>query len=212
VSLDAANSGTIVCIGTGPSLQRSQIDAAIRKGYRLFGCNNAFQIAPEIELLYAVNLAWWDHYYPAVRDLPCSKWTTNAAASTKYALNWIAERNAPGLSDDPEVIHHGHGGGYSLLSLAHRFGAQRVVLLGYDLKYAPDYNAAERFPGSTPRHFFGEYPLSMRHWPSAQVRGGEHVELVELYRSVARQGKLEVINATPDSALDAFPYIPIEQT
>jgi hypothetical protein len=90
-------------------------------------------------------------------------------------------------------------------------GAQQIVLLGYDLKYAPDYDGQARKVGSTPRHFFGEYPESMQHWPSAQVRGGIHVELVELYRTIARQGLVTVINATPDSAIDAFPRRDIEQ-
>jgi hypothetical protein len=206
-------SPTVVCIGTGPSLTRKQIETAARKGYTLFGCNNAFQIAPELHLLYAVNLAWWDHYWQYVCDLPCEKWSTNAAAANKYGLRWIAEKRAPALSLDPEYIHHGEGSGYSIVSLAYLHGAKRVILLGYDCKYASDYDPANRFPGSTPRHFFegGEYPPSMQHWPSAQVRGGTHVELRDLYRSIAEQGKLEVINATPDSAIDAFPHVPIER-
>lgn len=204
---------TVVCIGTGPSLTRAQIEIAIKKKYVLFGCNNAFTICPELDLLYGCNLEWWQTFYNHVCGLRASLWTTNAAAAIKYALNWVAERNAPGLSVDPEYIHHGHGGGYSIVSLAHRFKAERVILLGYDCKYADDYNAAAKFPGSTPRHFFGEYPASMQHWPSVALNDkGEHVGMIELYRSIARQAALEVINATPDSAIDAFPLIPIERT
>jgi hypothetical protein len=81
-------------------------------------------------------------------------------------------------------------------------GAERIVLLGYDLKYAPDYDGKSREIGSTPRHYFGEYPGSMAHWPSVQVKDGVHVELVEFYRSVKEQGLVELINATPGSALE----------
>ena len=145
-----------------------------------------------------------------LKERPAEKWTTNKEAAERYGVNWIAETNKPGLSTDPDVIHHGHGSGYSLVSMAHRSGADRIVLLGYDMKYAPDYNGKEHEKGSTPRHYFGEYPESMRHWPSVSVQGGVHTELVDLYRSIKEQGLVEVINCTPDSAIDCFERISID--
>lgn len=201
---------TIVCIGTGPSLTPEQVEAARRKGLTLYACNNAIQLAPDAELLYSVNLHWWDHYWGEVRDLPCEKWTTNITAASRYDLNWIAEKNAPGLSTDKSCIHHGHGSGYSLVSMAYKMGAERIVLLGYDLKYAPDYDGRAHHIGSSPRHFFGEYPASMQHWPSVWVQDGVHMELLELYRSIHAQGLVEVINCTPDSAIDCFPRVDID--
>ena len=200
----------VACIGTGPSLTTEQIDIARSKGFRLFGCNNAFQLAPDIELLYGCNENWWDHYWPQVSGLPCEKWSTNRAAAERYGLNWIAERDAPGLSTDPNVIHHGHGSGYSLVSMAYRAGAERIILLGYDLRFAEDYNGKARQIGTTSRHFFGEYPSSMQHWPSVQVKDGVHFGLVELYRSIHEQGLVELINCSPGSALQgAIPSMDI---
>ncbi len=197
-------SNTVVCIGTGPSLTNEQVETARAKGYTLYCCNNAIQLAPDAALLYAVNLKWWDRYWPEVAHLRCEKWTTNIEAARKYGLSWVGERNAPGLSVNPDYIHHGHGSGYSLVSMAFRNGAARIVLLGYDLKYAANYDGRTQTIGSSPRHFFGEYPAEMRHWPSVQVKDGVHVELRELYRSIAEQGLVEVINCTPDSAIDCF--------
>lgn len=205
----------IVCCATGPSISRQQVEAARRKGFRLFVCNSAYQLAHDAELLYAVNLAFWDHYWPMIKGLPCEKWTTTRAAADRYGINWIAERNAPGLSGDPSVVHHGHGSGYTLVSMAARAGAKRIALLGYDLKYAPDYDGLARRCGSTPRHSLellagGEYPATMQHWPSVQVREGVHVGLVSLYKSVRDQGLVELINATPNSALEqVLGYTPI---
>jgi len=181
-----------------------QVESARRKGFPLFVCNNAIFLAPDAELLYACNYQWWRYYYDEVRELPCQKWTTNLQAARDYHLSWIRETNEPGLSTDPRIIHHGHGSGYSLVSMAHRSGAQRILLLGYDLKYAPDYDGKSHNPGSTPRHFFGngEYPTCMQHWPSKQVFGGVHVELLALYRSIQEQGLVELVNCTPDSALE----------
>ena len=201
---------TIVCIGTGPSLTFQQVETARRKGFTLYAANNAIYMAPDAALLYSVNLAWWDYYWDMVRDLPCEKWSTSASVADKYGVHWIAEKNAKGLSTDPDIIHHGHGSGYSLVSMAHRAGADRIILLGYDLKYAKDYDPKNRYPGSTPRHFFGEYPPTMQHWPSKQVIDGLHVELLDLYRSIAEQGLVEIVNCTPDSAIDCFPTVNVD--
>lgn len=201
---------TIICVATGPSLTPQQVEIARTKG-RLFACNNAYMLAPDCELLYGCNTEWWAHYWPEVNQLPCEKWTTNREAADRFQINWIAEKNAPGLSTDPSVIHHGHGSGFSLVSMAHRAGATRIALLGYDLKYATDYDGRARKIGSSARHFFGEYPEAMRHWPSAKVFFGVHVELVELYKSVRDQGLVELVNCTAGSALEPIlGYTPIE--
>lgn len=206
---------TIVCCGTGPSITQQQVNIARTKG-RLFVCNNAFKLAPDAELLYAVNIEWWDHYYLEVKFLPCEKWTTNKQAAEAYDLNWIAERGADGLSTDPNVIHHGHGSGFSLVSMAYRAGAKRIALLGYNLRFAPDYDGRSKRIGSSLRHSSlllpnGEYPAVMRHWPSVKVINGEHVELVRLYQTVRDQGLVELVNCTPDSALEPIlGYTPIE--
>lgn len=182
----------------------AQVETAKRKGFRLFGCNNTWKLT-ELELLYACNRQWWDYYWPEVKDCTAEKWTTNIEAADAYGLNWIAEKNAKGLSTDPTVVHHGHGSGYTLLNLAYLKGAKRVVLVGYDLKYAQDYNGHARQVGSGPRHYFGEYPIELQHWPKVHVEKGIHTELLDLYQSVADQGIVEIINCTADTALNCFP-------
>ena len=204
---------TIACIGTGPSVTIQQADIARQKGFELYVCNNAFQLATDAALIYGCNYEWWKHYHKYVKDFPMEKWTTNRQAADEFGINHINEKFMWGLSEDPDVISHGHGSGFSLVSMAHRAGADRIVLLGYDMKYAPDYDGKARSIGSQPRHFFGngEYPEKMQHWPSVQVRRGVHVELVELYRAVKGQGLVEIVNCTPGSAIDCFERKHIEE-
>jgi hypothetical protein len=191
-------------------LTLEQVSTAKRKGFALFGCNNVWELC-DLVVHYACNLAWWDHYWcPALEASPAEKWTCNLEAALRYGLNWVPEKNAPGLSTNPSVIHHGHGSGYTLLNLAYLMGAERIVLLGYDMKYAPDYDGRSQYVGSGPRHYFDEYPTALQHWPSKKVVGGVHVELIELYRSVACQGLVEIVNCTPDSAIDCFPKASID--
>ena len=202
---------TIACIGTGPSLRQEQIQAARTKGFRLFACNDAIRWAPDAALLHACNYGWWAARWHEVAALPAEKWTTNGKAAAEFGVNWIAEVNRPGLSTDPKLLHHGHSSGYQLLGMAHRAGADRIVLLGYDMAFAPDYDGKATRIGSGQRHLFGEYDSALQHWPSVKVRAGVHVELLDLYRSVAEQGLVEIINATPGSALDCFPQADIRE-
>jgi len=203
--------GTVCCIGTGPSLTLAQVEVARAKGFTLFGCNRVWEIVPDLTVLWGTNLAFWQHYWcDRLAQYPAEKWTVSGEAARLYRLQWVGERNAPGLSTDWRAIHHGHGGGYSMLNLAYLMGAQRVVLLGYDLSYARDYDGREHRAGSTPRHYFGEYPAALQHWPSVKVREGRHLELLALYQSVAEQGLIEIINCTgPTSALACFPSMTI---
>jgi hypothetical protein len=202
---------TIACIATGPSFSPSQVEIARSKGFVLFGCNNIWLDVPDLAVLWATNLQWWDHYWsPRLEAYLAQKWTVSRPAAEKYGLNWTDERNAPGLSTDPSVIHHGHGGGFSMLNLAYLMGASRIVLIGYDLRYSQDYDGRNRQVGSAPRHYFGEYPPALQHWPSVQVRNGVHVELVSLYESVAKQNAVEIVNCALSSALECFPKVAIE--
>jgi hypothetical protein len=207
---------TICCIGTGPSVTPQQVETARRKGFVLYACNDAYRLAPDCALLHACNWQWWDARWDEVKGLPCEKWTTRKEAAAKYPINWIDEQDGKGrgLSREPQLyLHHGHGSGYQLLGMAHRAGARRVVLLGYDLKYAPDYNGTMRRIGSGPRHFFGEYPPELQHWPKVAVRDGVHFEMIRIYNETAKYlsetGPAEVINCSPGSALTAFPMMDI---
>lgn len=191
----------VCCIGTGPSLTLDQVQAARDRGLRLFGANVVFQSVPDLEVMYGVNGAFWDHYYADASQHPCQKWTTNLRAAQKYGLNWIGERWGEGLCEDENVIHHGHGSGYSLLGIAHKLGATEIFLVGYDMRYPKGYDGWKQIPGGK-RHFFGEYPPAMQHWPK-----NPWVDLLPLYAAINEQGLVKVTSCTPDSALNDFiPY------
>jgi hypothetical protein len=180
------------------------VQAARDRGWPIFVCNDAYKLAPDAALLHACNWQWWDARWPEVRSLPCEKWTTRSESAEKYGIRWIAEVNRPGLSQNPDVLHHGHSSGYQLVGMAYRAGAERIVLLGYDLAFAPDYDGKAKRVGSGPRHFFGEYESALQHWPSVKVEHGRHVELIGLYESIANQGLVEIVNCS-GGVLECFP-------
>ena len=198
----------MVACGTGPSFNLSQVETARQKGFALAGVNLLYQFVPDLRVLFATNESFWD-YYPEARECSAEKWTNSKDAAKKYGLNYIDSRNEKGLSDDPTIIHHGHSSGYCLINVLYLLGFTRIILLGYDMKFAPDYRGQDKKIGSSPRHFFGEYKPQCQHWPYFSVKNGVHVELTSLYRTIAEQNRVEIINCTPDSALDCFPMMDI---
>ena len=202
---------TIACLATGPSFSPRQADIARAKGFTLFGCNNVWRDVPDLAVLYACNEGWWAHYWSdELAKYSAEKWTTNQVAAKKFGLNLIAEIDRAGLSSDEAYVHHGHGSGYTLVNLAYLMGAERIILLGYDCKFAPDYDGQAMKVGSSPRHYFGEYPSALHHWPYFSIKNGIHVEMLRLWESVAKQNAVEIVNCSAGSAIECFPKARIE--
>lgn len=127
-----------------------------------------------------MDRAWWNVYWPQVRDSgfsgECYSSTDNVfgAASLKF--------------------FHGGNTGAGAISLAQYFGAERVILLGYDCQLTD---------GKT--HHHGDHPSglgnagSLKKWPAQFKKMAEYLS------------DIEVINATRQTALDCWPRMDLEQ-
>jgi hypothetical protein len=173
----------------------------------IFGCNNAYQIAP-VRALLACNPEWWDYYYPRDIDLRLgtfSKWTWDQQTADKYGLAHIRGEWGDGLSTDSGVIHYGHSSGYQLIGLALHHGVTEFVLIGYDLRYPVMYDGIKQVAGGD-RHYFGEYPQELQHWTKFNMgKAGELNGLLDCYRTIQPEAYgIRIINCSPGSALDFF--------
>ena len=194
-----------IILGTGPSLTPEAIELVNNSKLPKFGCNNAYKVSPLTALL-ACNPEWWDYYWrndPELRRADFAKWTWDKPTADKYGLAHIRGEWGEGLSKDPEVIHYGHSSGYQLINLALHYHVSEFVLIGYDLRYPEGYSKGERNPGGD-RHFFGEYPKELEHWPGVG-KGGEMTGLLDCYRTIEPDDYgIRIINCSPGSALDCF--------
>lgn len=190
-----------IIIGTGPSLTDEQLDWAMtmkkERGWHLFGVNNIYERLPWIDVLLSCNIEWWDHYWPRsvwLRQGPFAKWTWDQPTSFKYGINYIEGRWGDSLSVNPRYIHYGHASGYQALGIAYHYGVRRMYLLGYDMKYPPGEK----------RHYFGEYPKPLQHFPRTGPQG-EFTGLIRQFETIDCEALgLEVLNCTPGSALTHF--------
>ncbi len=182
---------TAVLIAGGPSLTRS--DARHRlgaPGIVHLAINDAYRLIPEAALLYACDYRWWGWHHAHLGGFQGIKVTTDRRAGREFTdLKWVEGRHQPGLSPDPAWIHYGQNSGYQALNLAFHLGATRIVLLGYDLQRAAS--------GET--HWFGNHP---------DPHVSAYAAWIPNFRPLARDLKargVEVINCSPETALDAFP-------
>lgn len=106
----------------------------------------------------------------------------------------IESRANKGLSLDPKVIHQGANSGYQAINLAYHLGAERILLLGYDMQFT-----------NGKAHWFGEHPDRIR---------SSYAGWLGNYQSIANQLpglNLEIINCTRETALHAFDKMDLEQ-
>jgi hypothetical protein len=178
---------TIVCVGTGPSLTQADVDFCRGKA-RVIAVNNAYQIAPWADVLYAADDKWWTWHKGATSFLGL-KYTIAPTRQSWPGVVALRNTGQHGLESDPTGLRTGYNSGYQAINLAVHLGASRVVLLGYD------------FHGD---HYFGSHPDRTRPPFAACLQA-----FATLPAPLAAAG-VEVMNATRHTALRVFPCVPLE--
>lgn len=157
-------------IAPGPSAS-SELAHRVR-GLQVGAIGNAFQLAPFAEFIAASDAAWWMKYPDAL-----------AAHAQKFCMG--KEVKGVELVSIP-ALGGTMNSGVLGLECAKRLGADRILLLGFDMR------------GS---HFFGKYVNGLRNTSNAQ-----RLNHLKQYEQWARTNRgIEVINCTPNSAIECFP-------
>lgn len=186
--------GDLTCyiVGGGPSLRGFPIGRLHNAGAFTLGVNDAGLLA-QTRALFTADQEWLRH-----RAVEFEAWADNgtaayAALPAQWPLANLAERGKylvremrPGLSDDPRYIH-GLNSGFGALNLAYLKRARKVVLLGFD--------------GTDSGHWHSPYS-----W-ATPGSGGQDVKAYLQAQQQCQLAGVEVLNASPGSAITAFPII-----
>lgn len=195
---------TAVLIAGGWSLTTAQVNTAkkawVEGRCKVFGVNNAYEIAPWIDGLYAADDRFWDLHIEAIRDtnIPLL-FSQSIESSKKYGL-WNTpgkgrSPHGPGISTDPSYIRFGFNSGFQMFNIAVLMGFTKICLIGYDYCYEPETGK---------KHWFGDHEhqelnrvADLRSWATC-------------YRSTVDQLAglgVEVVQcSTPISPLDSFRF------
>lgn len=195
----------VICIATGPSLTEEDCKAIQGKG-KVVAVNDAWQLAPFADLLYACDQRWWQHHLEAIRaaGFAGQLWTqVQEGRRDKSEEQWAKEHgihvvegaHKPGLGR--ELIFYGNNSGYQAINLAWlQYKPERMILLGYDMSVAPNGK----------RHFFGDHPPPL-HVASDYSTWARNFD--QLARDLAAEG-VEVINCSRRTAIKAFTCMALE--
>jgi hypothetical protein len=178
----------VVCLGTGPSLTRADVDY-VRGKARVIAINDAYTLAPWADVLYACDSKWW-LWHKGAPTFAGLKFGLQPRATVWPSVTVLRSAGADGLELDPTGLRTGKNSGYQAINLAVHLGAARIVLLGYDM-------AGDHFFGSHPDRTRPPFALSLR--------------LFGTLVAPLRAAGVEIVNCTRRTALTAFPQAPLEE-
>lgn len=177
---------TIAILAGGPSLTQQQANQV--QHLVTIAINDSYQLAPWADYHYFCDSKWQKWHcdredYQSFQGVRITQDVVDEPGVIR-----IAGKHDKGVSESPEVIHYGSNSGFQALNIAYLMGASRILLLGYDMKVAKNGKA----------HWFGDHPDKVR---------SSYLGWLSNFSVAADQlkGKVEVINCSPDSALQCFP-------
>lgn len=187
-----------------PSLTQEVADLCC--GLRVIVVNDAYRLMPWADVLYAADRQWWK-VHEGAPGFVGERWITRVGKFSeqtkeivaKYGLNIINGVRESKFSTDPSHIYLGRQGtgnsGFQAVNLAHLFGARRIILCGFDMRVVGGL-----------KHFFGSHPKSLN--PNQSFNAW-----VQSFAEAAQNmpDGLEIINATPGSALKCFPFMDLQE-
>ena len=169
---------------------------------RIITVNDSWRLFPMADVFYFCDASWWhqqcasnrrtvDGLENFTRAANRGFWVTAGPQPPDHprvhALNLTGQR---GMEDNPRAMRHGSNSGYQAIHLAAHYGAKKIILLGFDMKPAAD-GRTHWHAESRPAQFDQTVANFLSHFPS-------------LAAPLVQRG-IEVINATPDSALKVWP-------
>lgn len=166
------------------------------RSWRVMVVNCTFRLLPDADVLYAGDLQWWDRYGLEAQSFAGEKWTRDEYAAQRYRLRRVQRREGAGLCRERGCVHPGGNSGFQAVNLAWHFGARRMVLLGFDM---------HRRNGG---HWHGEHD-GMLSAPASHLPIWRR-EFSAMAFDLKHEG-VQVINATPDTALECFQRMPLQE-
>ena len=201
---------TVYIVGGGPSIMDTDLTPIHDKP--VIGVNNAFELGDWVDVIFFGDKGWWSHHGEkalthhamVVTNIPSMDFV--AAEGIKL----LGRTNRLGIHwKTRKQVCWNKNGGACAINLALHFGASRIVLLGFDMKASPH--------GKNGGHNWHDFHSNYKK-PRKDIYDVRFIpvfdfikeDLEKMQRETGR--RIEVLNATPGSALKAFPMVKLEET
>lgn len=182
-------------LASGPSMSQAVADAV--KHLPRIAVNNTYQLAPDAEIIYASDAAWWKAN-PEALKCPGLKVSVNARRGVRHpltpaAVHTLDHAGRHGFDSRPSHLVTMNNSGGAAIHVAVHARAARILLLGFDMHgghWHPQHQKPLGNPGVA----------LQRKW----------VDLIGEFARAVR-GQVEIVNCTPGSALRCFPMASLDQ-
>lgn len=191
--------GAVVILGCGPSLTQAQVDYVRGKAH-IIAVNDSYRLAPWADVIYFADERWhaWHKARPEFVALNGPIVTLENAQIVRadarvHSLHTGADG---GLSCSPETLNTGGNSVYQALNFAALAGAKKVILLGVDMR-----------SDSGRTHWHAGHPTKTH----TAVYKRIFIPAFEAVAEMVRTSGVEVINASPGTALKCFKLMEISE-
>jgi hypothetical protein len=190
---------TIVCIASGPSLTVADVEY-VRGKARVIVVNTTYTLAKWADVLYACDEAWWNAWRGAP-DFPGMKFALQARAAKWPGVVVLRDTGQRGLEADSSGLKNGKNSGYQAINLAVHLGAERIILLGYDMR--PRRDGVE--------HWHDPHPHAVKSTPEKRDKRYENFQRnFEYLAGTLRTAGVSVVNCSRSTALRGFLRAPLQ--
>lgn len=206
---------TVFILGGGPSLKG--FDPRRLRGHKVIGVNEAgLSLCPWADILFWADMRWiqWNaprlHLHTGEYRYTCQLAGLTEDMRARY-IEW-----KPRITDEPNLKWNafdldpekvaGFDGGSRCINLAYHTGAERVVLLGFDMHDLP--MTSWRDGNFHSEH--AEPPLEGQRAEKFIPAHDRMATEIERLRESDEGFTFEVLNATPNSALRCWPRVKLE--
>jgi hypothetical protein len=189
---------TCFIIGGGPSLKTQNLEKL--KNERTIGINAAFKYYPWIDVLYFGDCGFYDLMWKEILLFGGLKITSCGRANKTWSNIYRVSR---GKLKGIEVgrrnkISWNRNSGGSAINVAYWLGSRKIVLLGFDMR--------KNEKGE--KNFHNEYLAK-------ENQGYNPFKIyLECFEKIQEDAKIlgvEILNATPNSAIKEFPMIDLDE-
>lgn len=188
---------TVYLLGGGPSL--NNIDLERLKGERVIAINNAYMEsrAPWAPVLYFMDWGWYNLHKSKLIKWPGLKVTVTEKCINEPGIRVISWRHRLGLDPDPSYMTRGTNAGFGAISLAAKLGGVKIILLGFDMRMVDGQHNYHK----------GEHKRTV----NDKIYENNFIKPFKSLLKPMKEWDIEIINATPNSALPYFPIVDPEE-
>ncbi|MET4197274.1 hypothetical protein ABIA95_000184 [Bradyrhizobium sp. LA8.1] len=187
-------------IASGPSAKRANV-GLLKGRMRVIAIKKNIEIAPFADVVYGCDAPWWRsvHGLPKFQGLKLAY--DGTVCGGEYGIRKVdIEKPASNdlMFDEVGKIGAGGNSGFQALNLALQFGADRILLIGFDMH------------GRSGEHWYGRNNWAMCSNPTDDNYRRWMKAFAAAAPKIAERGAT-VVNASPISDLQCFQKMTIEQ-